>query len=377
MKSGRFPPRLSNCPIREVTRRTVTSFKLKVGRWFYCVGYVVVPRSRQGLEWLRSFAIECGGNDSKKRLAEGPLDDATRHADQFERFDQATEVLKRSLIHSREFAYNRQLNWSLQEVPAKSLKEALRIAGEFLECARYAGGEFDWDLSWGMNVRRHAWKHTLYRHIEKSFEAFEDLPQLLLSCLGPHPDRVFENAAHRDPAAVARVNHLFHASRRRMLAAAEHLFNDETAQAIVSQIPTVGELAADLAYVANRDPDSKMAEAARSKSKTLLSKKAATGPGGRAGRSPVQYDKETIRHVFEISYALHKQVKKVDKFLRPFLGLRDERNSQLAKYFPDLWHLLGERLSELAEQQPTQSAYRITAAALKISSSKVEKTVYD
>lgn len=302
---------------------------------------------------------------------------ASPHANRDEFLDQATEVLRKRLRNSRVFVYNRQLNWSLQEVPAHSLKQSLQVVREFLRFARYAGGEFDWDFSGGMNVRRHAWKHALYQNIEESFEALEDLPQLLLECLGPHPEEIFENAARREPAAVARVNHLFHASRSRMLRAMDCRFNDKTAQAIVSQIPTVGELASELAYEATRDPDSEEAEAARSKLEILTSKKAATGPGGRPGRSPVQYTNETIRLVFEIAYALHKQLKEVNKFLKPFLGFRDGRNRQLAKHFPDLCQLVGGGMTDLAEQQPTQGAYRITGAALGISPSKVEKTVYD
>jgi hypothetical protein len=355
----------------------------RVGRWFYLARYFVFPIERAGQ--IKPYRHEHSPKGASQPAL--PRTWSTDEGSLNQRFQVLHQGLKVAWKQYRNLSlhyYNWQLAWSLREVRANSLQDARQVIGEFLEFARCAAGEFDWSVTFlkGMKVRQHAWKHTWLQHIEGVLEELKPgmswLPELLLDSafMGPHPEQIFEKAAGRDPAAVARLSHLFHHSKKGMLQAAGELFNEETARALVSQIPSVEQLAADLAYEVSRDPDSPEAEVARSNLKTLASKAAAKGIAMRTRRPPVQFDRGTIQLVFEISYALNKQVIEVNKFLEPFLRLREQRSRELESLFADLSKLLGGRLIDLADRQPTNGACLIAGAAMKMSPSKVEKTIY-
>lgn len=219
--------------------------------------------------------------------------------------------------------YNAQPKWSLSDIQIGSSSEALQVLGEFLRFVEVTAAEFCWTVNRpvrGMDWKQHAWKHTTFAEIETIVADVNSgrwLPlELRVDQLGSleEAQTLFQRAERGEPDAVARIDSVF-PSRADKIAAARHLFDlkDEDAAHPILSAP---QLAAKLAEIAVRAPDSPDAERARRGSVLLLSKQGAKGSRPQGGRPPSPHHEEVVTTIWMMSYAMSKQLREVYNFLQ-------------------------------------------------------------
>jgi hypothetical protein len=177
---------------------------------------------------------------------------------------------------------------------------------------------------------------------------------------------LFERACQRDPAAVARVDFLFPEERQKQDAA--RFLGLETPVAI----PSVGELAAELAETVRDAPDSAAAEKAKRDLGILLSSSALKGAPPRGGRPAIQWPDESVLHVYKMSYSLTRQMREVDRLLDKHEQSANKRQAIVRNLYPRPCKDLTDVLSFL-QLQPSHAAYELAGCFLELSESTVKK----
>lgn len=350
----------------------------KLGKWFQCVDWWLLPRSK-GDDPVPRFALR--DFKMKRKAYEKTLKvSGTRTFQEIVNMGSALadfEVAK----------YNAQPTWSLRDFRISSREEGTKFVNEFCQCVTFTAQQYCWILNFPglrteMMWKKHAWKHV-------SFEALEEVktdvlsfdyppPGVRLDLVGSHDEaeQLFYRASGRDPAAIARLNYLF-PSQQDKLAAAEDLLSDsKVARETVGRMPSVRELAAEYVEKAVSFPDSEEAEVARSSLSKLISKGATkrTSPGRSRPRIP--YHDESIQLIFMMSYALCKQLVEVDTFLENLGPIKHERRATLSGFYARMLKRVNLELLDFLGPKPSSAARAITAKVLHISPSKVEKAVY-
>ena len=365
---------------------------VRKGRWFYCDGWIVFPKTEASVAWLRekrrlSADTEkaCRQLESKARSLLAKAGTSGRPPGQVAEFhERAIDLLLQATVKSETTKYNTQLDWSLGDPDATSPAKATEIAQEFVSFARLASEEFGWGshiLTRDMDLPTHSWKHVAFEHMQSALEFYPpgvfSPPGARLRLLGADDvgKRLLGMAAKGDPRAVARLNHLFR-SKSNMLDGARLLLGKDAAREVVNDIPSPGSLAAAYTGAVFRDPDSEEAENARRSLMLLVSKAALKGatPGG--GRPQIPHDEESVELAYTMGYGLSVQLRRVDRFLGGFVPSGEERISRLAELYPSLCQWLRTDIVSFLEFRPTQGACQIASIVLGISPSKVEKTVY-
>jgi hypothetical protein len=235
--------------------------------------------------------------------------------------------------------YNAQPRWSLSDIRIESSSDAPKVVEEFLWLVKFAAAEFCWTLNRPtkeMHWKKHAWKHTTFAEIERiiaDVKAGHWLPpELRIDQIGSFEEAqiLFGRAKRREPDAVARIDSVFpsQADKNR---AAKHVFELKDEEA-VPPIPSARQLAAELAEIAVRSPDSQDAKRARRQSALLLSMQAVKGSRPQGGRPPSQLHEEVVSTVWMMGYAVSKQMREVRDFLQ--------------KSEPDSGHLEGSSIKK-------------------------------
>ncbi len=346
------------------------------GEWFRCEGYWLVPSGKGNGRTLRPRTRKLARVG--KPGVRSPRKSARVTEKQIERQLQ-------DYFESETARYNAQPEWSLRNLRARSLDEARAIIAEFQRCVRHTSAEFSWPSTYPskrMHWRKHGWKHITFDAIvsvaEDARAARGHFRYLRLDLLGGSDEdhrKVFLDAAGRDPAAVARLDHLLPTEGSKM-DVARLLFDRDTAQRIVDSIPSASELGGEYADVAVRCPDPKEADEAREHLKQLVSPGAARGSTGQGGRPPVPYDDETIDLVYKMSYSLCRQIKEVDRFIARFMRRGETRRAYLAVLYPVIEKLSIPPPGSFLKLRAMAGGALIAAHVLGLSSSKVRKVVY-
>jgi hypothetical protein len=148
------------------------------------------------------------------------------------------------------------------------------------------------------------------------------------------------------------------------------------AEDAVPTIPSVRELAPELAEIAVRFPDSQEAERARHRMSLLLSKQAAKGSRPQGGQPPSPHHEETVITVWMMAYAISKQIRQVREFIQKYEP--DERQSltKMNHSYPWVSKIIGTNCSEFLKHGNTQNALQLAGKLLGLSASKIQKVVY-
>lgn len=387
--------------------------ELTRGQWFACHGYCVFPFSDRFLPVIsrnlkevnkkrREFAQQHPQNSSVKKnlkkekkrgepAQQRPLT-SSDWVRKFEALHRQAESAVRCQAEIGSLLYNAQPKWSLRELRPGSLDEACAIIKEFLGLAKLASEAFNWGPHLFLPKMRwmeHSWKHISMADLEKiagdvrsGIYPFPDLgPPIDLLETGDEARELFLRAAQRDPSAVTRLNVLF-PSKQTQREIAEFYFVGakplDEIQRMVSRIPTPEELAAEYTWVARTNPDPEEAENARNEVRILVAKAAAKGSQIKSGRPRVPFAEETIAKVYEMSYALFRQVREVDRLLRTFEKDGKEREPLLKGFYPWLAERLRKKdgVTGFLDSRPTSGGTVTAGFVLGVSPSKVKKAVF-
>jgi len=339
---------------------------LKTGRWFLCVECLLLPCSK----------LRVVGSIIEREL---PSDKALLSPLPRRKDRRARANLQRLVTTSRALVaiYNTQPRWSLRDIKARSLGQALEIVHEFLQFASFASDNFGWqweDPSKHEDWRRHAWKHTDYNALESIIGAgwLVETEKVKSSRRTQEIQELCRGAIRKDPAAVARLGALFPAEEDKR-SIFEHVLPPAERP---REMPSPADLAAELVDIVWRSPDSAEADQARHGLKVLVSRRAIRGAAPQRGRPPMQYTSFLVSHVFKVSYALAKQLREVDQFLGNYEAFGPKRMHHIRQFYPWLGNIPAVELVQLLESRPVSAACQIASQALGLSSSKIEKTVY-
>jgi len=296
------------------------------------------------------------------------------------------EKLTRSLVEEGRHAvqarlryYNAHPRWSLKDINVDSAAESAGVIAEFLRLVEHAALEFCWPLNYpdkNMHWQQHGWTHTTFSTIKGLIADVVSgtwvSPLALIGSTEKARD-LFRRAERKEPEAVARINSLFASEVDRDSAAREIFMSTEP----IPRILSVGDLAAELAQRAVRDPDSPEAEWARHKLSQLVSKHAVKGSTSGGGRPRSPYDGETVLVVWMMCFCVCKQMREVDQFLKKIEKDESKRRPQLNQLYP--WvsaELYKDPLSFLKDGDTSYCALKLTGSLLELSPSKIQKTVY-
>ncbi len=280
-------------------------------------------------------------------------------------------------------SYNAQPTWSLRDIQIGDSSEPVQVVEEFLRLVEFTAAEFCWALNRPLkNVdwKRHSWKHTNFAEIERiiaDVNAGRWLPpQLAIDQLGSFEEAqaLFRRAQQGEAGAVARIASVF-PSLEDKNDAARHLFglNDEDA---IPPIPSVPQLAAQLAEIVIRNPDSQKAHRARRDASLLLSKQAAKGSRPQGGRPPSPHHEEVVTTIWMMSYAVCKQAQQVLDFLQNAELDEQKCRAKMGQWFPWFSSLMQTDYLRFLQTGTTQSALALAAKLLAISPSKIAKIVH-
>jgi hypothetical protein len=279
--------------------------------------------------------------------------------------------------------YNAQPRWSLRDIQIDSSREASQLVGEFLRLVQFAAAEFCWTFNRPvkkMDWKLHSWKHTTFAEIERiiaDVNAGRWLPpEVTLDLIGSDKDvqQLFERAEVGEPDAVARVDSLF-PFKEDKCTAARHVFGLSKEQ-LNPRIPSVGDVAARLAKIAVRSPDSHQADLARHQLERLVSKQAVKGSRPRGGRPRTPHHEETVTTVWMMSFAVSKQMREVQDFLQTSEPDKQKRDTKIEQSYPWVSGLLRSSCGEFLGYGNTQNALQLAGKFLGLSASKIQKVVY-
>lgn len=276
--------------------------------------------------------------------------------------------------------YNAQPIWSIRHIRVNSRSEATEVVKEFLRMVRFTSTVFCWPLNCPVRPaqwEKHGWKHIsfaeLRTYVDDMERGWEPTVQTRADLIGSTDEvqRLFKKAASKDPAAVARIDALFPREEEKKQILDDFFASSERP----TEIPSAADLAAELAGIAIGSPDSKEAEQARRASSVLVSKRAAKGGAPQGGRPPGPYPDETILLLYKMSYALNKQLREVQGFLKIWESPLEKRNDLFQQLCPWVSEIVGNDLQSILESRPAKAACHIAGAVFGISASKVEKTL--
>lgn len=358
-------------------RAEVDQHKLIDGKWFCRTGDWILPYSRPALSALRV----------RQRFVRTTTQNAYQSIDARKPREVLRKVrrLYREINQRKTMLYNAQPRWSLSDIEVKSLSQATELINEFLRFVEFAAAEFCWMADHPrkpMEWRKHAWKHITFSDIENVLQEVNKSgglwlpPELRLDLIGSFEEaqQLFQAAERCEPEAVARLDFLFRLKDDKDRAARHVL--ELNSRKRTPYIPSSGALAAEWVTHAVTYPDSEEAETARSRLKRLASIQAAKGSRREGGRPSATHHHETVVAVWMMAYAISKQLREVDRFLRKHAPNEQQRRTQLDQSYPWVSRVIGTNCSEFLKYGNTQNALQLAGKLLGVSASKVQKTIY-
>jgi hypothetical protein len=277
--------------------------------------------------------------------------------------------------------YSAQPHWSLRDISVGS-GEIIELIQEFQELVEYTTANFDWvggPPILGKELQKHGWKHITYDSIKELVRDKACLvPAPLQADLAGTPEQLMDlirQAENRVPSAAARLEFLF-PDRNHLAFACECVMLEKIARARLDRIPTVGHLATQWATEAIRNPDSIEGKRAFHRLHLLVSRGSVLGLDSDKGRPKVQVHPTGIKQVYEMTYSLIKQIREVKQFFAKYLSGGKELESHLWIFYPWLRDVPENNILSFLERSTSDSAARLTGFMLRISPSKVQKTIY-
>ena len=366
----------------------------RTGRWFFRVGFWVVPLTDRGIEGLRKADESL---EPSRRREEESLE---RQSKKFDASDQrfctkeAQEALARteeidtlliSLVASERAIYRVQPKWNLVEIPTQSRKDVAAVVEEFLAMAEEASAEYCWIFNeppghkdWEV----HAWKHVSYQDLlqvsEEAKNSFSAEVRVGAAIGSENVENLLQRAIAREPEAVAIVD-LLCPSKEDRLSIVQTMCTGKVIKADIEKIPCAMDLGTELLEIILNKPTSLEADTARQSLQKLISKKVLTGFSRGRGRPGGRLDLETVRRVYIMANALLRQIRQVDELLRKHVPTATERQQIIGGFYP--WYLKTKAYSkdiavgDLLSLQPSEGALRVAAQPLGLSPSKIEKLV--
>jgi len=366
----------------------------RTGRWFFRVGFWVVPLTDQGIEGLRKAneSLESSRRrekeslelQSKKFEASNQRFSTKEGQEALAKTEEINSVLM-SVIASERAFYRVQPKWNLVEIPTQSRKDAAAVVEEFLATAEEASAEYCWIFNEPPDHKDwevHAWKHVSYQDLlQVSEEAKNSVTaevRVLAAIGSENVENLLQRAIAREPEAVAIVDLLL-PSKEDRLSIVQSMCTGKVTKDDVEKIPSAMDLGTELLELILNKRTSPEADTARQNLQKLISKKVLTGFSRGRGRPAEKLDLETVRRVYIMANALLRQIRQVDELLRKHVPTATERQQIIGGFYP--WYLkvkvysTDAAVGDLISLQPSEGALRVAAQPLGLSPSKIEKLV--
>jgi hypothetical protein len=350
------------------------------GRWLFAMDFILCPD-------LTDFLANWGKIKRKPIFTSSRKQEySTKSARKLNRKD----ALARSRALRRDYKeivgisnalYSAQPHWSLRDISVGS-GEILALIQEFQELVEYTTANFEWvggPPILEKELQKHGWKHITYDSIRELVgDKASIVPAPLQADLAGTPEQFMElirQAESRVPSAAARLEFLF-PDREHLAFACEYVMLEKIPRARLDEIPTVGQLAAQWATEAVRNPDTIEGKRALHRLQLLASRGSVLRASSDKGRPKVQAHPTGIRKIYKMSYSLIKQIHEVKQFLARYLRSDKELEFHLWVFYPWLRDVVGKNVLSFVNGSTSDSAARLTGLMLEISPSKVQQTIY-
>jgi hypothetical protein len=353
----------------------------KVGRWFRAEGFLLVPNLENVIYPTLGkvkFSISRKRQTQEYKVGKRSHKISRKHAEI--RTRRAVRGF-REAVKACNDCYGAQPQWSLCDIPVSS-DEIVALLQEFTEFLEYTSTEFEWMRGLPIlrtELQKHSWKHITYDLIKERVEDQTTLvPAPIHAGLAGTPEQLMnliEEAENRIPSSVSRLEFLF-PNREDLAFACEGVMLEKILRARLDKIPTVGQLAAELATIAVRNPNSTKGQEARDRLQLLVSKGSVLRSSSDNGRPKIQVHATGIRETYKLCYSLIKQIQKVKQFLAKHLNGDKEIEFHLWIFYPWLRDVVGKNVLSFVNGSASDSAAQMTGFMLEISPSKVQQTVY-
>jgi hypothetical protein len=364
------------------------------GKWFWRVGYYVLPRKvrvsipSRRQEEIRAARqeVDASRREHKSYRLDAELPVATLNKEEAKALSDSIVTSLKAAHKLQSAVYRAQPTWKLSDVRAFSRQDLKAIVEEFLEFATVASGEYGWmsndppdTASWEL----HGWKHICHNDlIALSNEAQRSwVPEIRMIAAvgGKNIENLFARAIAQEAEAIAAINFLLPSQEER-ISVARSFCSQGVSDADIRRIPPVLDLGMDLLRIILRAPASPGADLARKQLQRLISRKSLTqGLRGR-GRPREPYDPDIVRLTYVAANVLFRQARQVDELLRTQITDDSERASIITRHYPWIKRLSpyvpGEKPRHFLDLSPSAAAIQMLANLLDISSSTIEKLVH-
>lgn len=353
----------------------------KEGRWFVAEGFWLVPNMESVIyPALERFKFS---NSRNRKSREQTVGKRSRTISRKQAEIRTRRIARdfKELVEESKALYMAQPQWSLRDFSVNS-GEIVALLQEFMEFVEYAASYFEWTGRLPVlrtDLQKHGWKHITYDFIRELVDDKASLvPAPIQADLAGTPEQLMDlirQAESRVPSSAARLEFLF-PERDDLAYACEVTMSEKVPRARLDKIPTVGQLAAQWATEAVRNPDATEGQLARDRLQLLVSRGSVLRSSLDKGRPKVQVHQTAIKDIYEITYCLIKQIQEVKQFFAKYLSGDKEIEFHLWIFYPWLRDVIGKNVLSFVNGSTSDSAARLTGLMLGISPSKVQQTIY-